>query len=187
MHVAVRAFVVWAAIVGAAVGLMAAPQSFAAEQAPPLKIAVVDVQFIMRDSKAAKTVHAEVEKQRNAYQNDLAQQENALRAADGQLNSERATLSKEAYQKKRQELDQQAAQLRKNVQTRKDELEKLFSNGIGQIRDALVQVVAEIAQAKGVTLVLYKSQVLLAANTYDITAETLKKLDAKLPSVKLTK
>jgi len=31
--------------------------------------------------------------------------------------------------------------------------------------------------------VLSKSQVLLAANEYDVTAEALKRLDAKLPSV----
>jgi len=153
----------------------------------PLIIAVLDVQQIMRDSKAAVGIQAELQRQRAAYQAELAQQENALLAADQDLAGQRATLSQEQYKQKREALDQQAMQLRRNVQGRKDELEELFNNSINQVRQALAQVVAEIAQEKGITLVLSKSQVVLSATGFDITADTLTKLDAKLPSVAVAK
>ena len=153
----------------------------------PLIIAVLDVQQIMRDSKAAVGIQAELQRQRAAYQAELAQQENALLAADQDLAAQRATLSQEQYKQKREALDQQAMQLRRNVQGRKDELEELFNNSINQVRQALAQVVAEIAQEKGITLVLSKSQVVLSANDFDITADALTKLDARLPSVAVAK
>ncbi|MEX0697659.1 MAG: OmpH family outer membrane protein [Dongiaceae bacterium] len=153
----------------------------------PIIVAVLDVQQIMRDSKAAVGIQAELQRQRAAYQAELAQQENALLAADQDLAGQRATLSQEQYKQKREALDQQAMQLRRNVQGRKDELEELFNNSINQVRQALAQVVAEIAQEKGITLVLSKSQVVLSATGFDITADTLTKLDAKLPSVAVAK
>ena|SRR3990170_3504883 len=153
----------------------------------PLVVAVLDVQQIMRESKAAAGIQAEIQRQRAAYQAELAQQENALLAADQDLASQRATLSQEQYKLKRQGLDEQAMQLRRNVQGRKDELEDLFNNSINEVRQALAQVVAEIAQEKGITLVLSKSQVVLSANGFDITADALSKLDARLPSVAVAK
>jgi len=153
----------------------------------PLVVAVLDVQQIMRDSKAAIGIQGEIQRQRAAYQTELAQQENALLVADQELAGQRATLSQEQYKQKRQDLDQQAMQLRRNVQERKDELENLFNTSINEVRQALAQVVAEIAQEKGITLVLSKSQVVLSANDFDITADALSKLDARLPSVAMAK
>jgi Skp family chaperone for outer membrane proteins len=59
----------------------------------------------------------------------------------------------------------------------------MFQNGMGTVRDTLLKIITDIATERGATLVLSKSQVLLAANEYDVTAEALKRLDAKLPSV----
>lgn len=147
----------------------------------PLVVAVLDVQQVMQESTAARGIQAEVERQRESFQAELAQQENALRAADQKLASERADLSQEEFVQRRQELDQQAAELRRNVQGRKEQLEQLFNNGVGQVRQALIEIVAEIAQARGITMVLSKSQVVLAANDFDITAEVMQRLNAKLP------
>ena len=50
---------------------------------------------------------------------------------------------------------------------------------------ALLQTCADIAKAKGLTMVLNKAMVVLNVASYDITKEALQKLDAKLASVKL--
>ena len=159
--------------------------SAVAQEAVPFKVAVLDVQQIMRESKAAKTMQAELEKRASAYDAEIAQREKALRTADQQLESQRASLSQADFQKKRDELRNQAEQFANDVQSRRQQLAKLRSSGLTQIRKALSEILQEIAKAKGITLVLSKSQILLSANAYDITAETLKKLDAKLPAVKL--
>ena len=48
----------------------------------PVSIAVIDIQQILRDSSAAKSVRAQVDKQKDAYQAQIVQQENALRDVD---------------------------------------------------------------------------------------------------------
>jgi outer membrane protein len=155
----------------------------AQETRTPLVVAVIDVQQIMQESTAARSIQTELERQREAFQAELAEQENALRASDQKLATERSGLSQEEFVQRRQELDQQAAQLRRNVQNRKEQLESLFNSGMGQVRQALLEIVAEIAQSRGITMVLSKSQVVLAANDFDITAEVMQRLNAKLPKV----
>lgn len=168
-----------------AMALIACATPAFAQQKPtgPLVVAIVDVQKILEDSKAAKTVQAALDKQRSSYQADISKQENALRAADQDLVRQRGTLSADAFDKKRQDLEQQAASLRRDVQTKRQQLDRMFQTSMDQIRTSLLQVIDEIAAERGATLVLSKTNVLLAANDYDITTEALKRLNVKLPTV----
>ncbi len=150
-------------------------------------IAVLDVPQIQRQSKAAKSIQAELEKQRAAYQAEIAKQEKSLRAADQQLKSQQATLSPEDYQKKRQEIEGQLDKLRQSAEARRVQLEKSMNAGSDQIRTALLKIVAEVAKARGATIVLNRLNVVWPGSALDITAETLKKLDEQLPKVTLPK
>jgi outer membrane protein len=154
-----------------------------AQQVPQTVVAVVDVQKVLEDSKASKSVQAALEKQRTAFQNDISQQENALRTADQDLSRQRATLSAEDYEKKRGELEQKAATLRRDVQTKRQQLDRMFQTAMNTIRTNLLQVIDEIAAERKATLVLSKNQVVLAAKEYEITDEAMKRLNAKLPTV----
>lgn len=167
--------------------ILAVPDSSpaAAQDAIPLKIGILDAQVIKRDSKAAKAMQAELKKKDAAYKAELVQKEKALLQAAQKLAADRKSLSAEEFEKRRQELNAQEDQYRKDALARQRQFQALEANGNAQITKALIEVVAEIAKAKGITLVMYKSEVLLTASAYEITAETLKKLDAKLPTVKL--
>ncbi len=167
--------------------ILAVPDSnrAVAQEPAPLKIAVLDAQLLMRDSKAAKVLQAELKKRRAAYEAELIKKEKALIQASQKLASERSTLSQTDFDKRRKELEAQAEQFRNDAQVRRQQFEKLESEGSSQIRKAIVEIVAEMAKANGITLVLDKSQILLSVSAYEITAETLKKLDVKLPTVNL--
>ncbi len=154
-----------------------------AQQAPQAVVAVVDVQKILEESKASKAVQAALEKQRTAFQNDISQQENTLRTADQDLSRQRATLSAEEYEKKRQDIEQKVATLRRGVQTKRQQLDRMFQSSMNTIRTTLLQAIDEIAAERKATLILSKSQVLLAAKEYDITDEAMKRLNAKLPTL----
>ena len=155
----------------------------AAQQAPQTVVAVVDVQKILEEAKASKAVQAALEKQRTAFQNDISQQENALRTADQDLSRQRATLSAEDYEKKRGELEQKAATLRRDVQSKRQQLDRMFQTSMNTIRTNLLQVIDEIAAERKATLVWANNQVVLAAKEYEITDDAMKRLNAKLPTV----
>ncbi len=154
------------------------------QNAPPI-VAVVDIQRLLRDSKAAKDIRAQLEKRRSAYQEEISEQEKELRAADDELARQRAILSTDAFQQKRTELQQRIAEVQRNVETRRQQLDKAFGEAMREIQVALVQIVEEMATQGGIDIVFAKSQVVLVRNQLDITDETLNRLDARLPSVKL--
>jgi Skp family chaperone for outer membrane proteins len=153
--------------------------------APPVVMGVIDIQYILSNAKAAKGVKAALEKQTAAYQAELAQQENSIRAADQQLQQQRSTLSQKDFDAKKAALGQQVEALRQRAATRNKQLQQMENGAMTQVEQALLQTCADIAKAKGLTMVLNKAMVVLNVASYDITKEALQKLDAKLGSVKL--
>jgi Skp family chaperone for outer membrane proteins len=176
------AFVLGAGTAGFAQTVPAAP---AAPSGQPVIMGVIDIQYILSNAKAAKGVKAALEKQAAAYQAELAQQENAIRTADQQLQQQRATLSQQDFDAKKAALGQQVEALRQKAATRNKQLQQMENGAMTQVEQALLQTTAEIAKAKGLTMVLNKAMVVLNVQSYDITKEALQKLDAKIASVKL--
>jgi Skp family chaperone for outer membrane proteins len=164
-----------------AVYLASSPTPVAAQDGAV--IAILDMQRILRDSKAAATLREEIDKQRLAHQSTLREQENALRTADQELARQRAVLSAEAFASKRKELQEQAYSLQQDFVSRQKEMEELFGRGIRQVRKALAEVAKEIADERGINLILLKATIVLASRELDITEEALQRLDDRLPSV----
>jgi outer membrane protein len=156
-----------------------------AQTAPPVNVAVLDLPVILRDSTAAQGVRTQIEGVRQRFQQELATQEQALQAEGQALETQRATMTAEQIQLKQQEIGQKIQQLRQQSELRRQQLEEAFNGAMDQVRQSVIQILTEIAQARGFTLVLNKSTVLLSANEYDITAEVLAQLNSRLPSVQV--
>ena len=157
----------------------------AAQTAPPVNVAVLDLPIILRDSTAAQGVRTQIEGVRQRFQQELATQEQALQAEGQALETQRATMTAEQIQLKQQEISQKIQQLRQQSELRRQQLEEAFNGAMDQVRQSVIQILTEIAQARGFTLVLNKSTVLLSANEYDITPEVLTQLNSRLPSVQV--
>lgn len=166
---------------GSAIAQTAAPSVAQAE----LPIAVVDVQGIMRAAKAAKAIHDQIETRRSAYQEEVAAEERRLRVAEQDLSQQRAVLAPDAYQQKVREFQTKVAEVQRQVQMRKRELDETFARAMNEVRKSLVAVVAEIAEQRGIKLVLFKSQIVIAEKFLDVSDETLQRLNERLPTVKV--
>ena len=151
----------------------------------PVVMGVMDVQFVLSNAKAAKGVRAALEKQAAAFQAELAQQENSIRAADQQLQQQRTTLAPQDYEAKRVDLGHKVEALRQKAASRNKQLQQMENGAMTQVEQALLQTTADIAKARGLTMVLNKAMVVLNVASYDITKEALQRLDARLSSVKL--
>ena len=165
-----------------------AQQQPAAAAAPPGGIiGIVDDQAVIQNSKAGKALQADLNKQYTTFKAEIGQQETALRNQAEQLQQQQATLAPEVFQKKRQELDQQVEQYRKNAQNKKDQLDRAQAAGLKQLRDIFGKVAAEVANARGMSLVLYRSSVAVWTAAVDITPDVQKRFDQALPAVTLPK
>ncbi len=156
-----------------------------AQEQPAIILGVVDFDLIMSQSKAGKNIKGQLEQQKTAFEAEYNKQRKTFRDAQQKLAGQRASLSDADFKKKVDELDAQGDKIEKALAQRKHALDTGVSKAIGQIRTALIEIVKDIATKREMTLVLNKSDIILAADAYDFTDEAMKALDAKLPAVKL--
>ncbi len=149
-------------------------------------VGVVNIQQIMRDSKAANSVRDQLKAKQQTFQADLEGKEKALQTEDQTLAAEsKITKDKTAFEQKVKDFQAKAATAQRDVQTKKADIDKAFAGALEQIQGNVLTIVKEVAAEKKLNLVLTSSQVLYNDTSLDITAEVQQRLDAKLPSVKV--
>src|SRR3954469_873532 len=150
--------------------LLAGQPRAALAELPAVVVAVVDVQFILQEAAASKSIQKQLEAQRDTYQNEISKQEDRLRAVEQELNRQRSALPPDAFGQKRREFEQQVADVQRTVQARKRVLDQAFNDSMAKVRDAVLQTVTEVAGEQKATLVLAKQQVVLAEKSLDLTS-----------------
>jgi outer membrane protein len=147
--------------------------------------AVIDYQRVLREAKAAKSIREQIEARRKLYQDQIAKEEQKLNDADKELAKQRAVLSAEAFNGKRQEFQKKVGTVQRMVQERRRTLDQVSSSALNQVRNAMIEIVSDLSEERGFNLVLPSSAVLLFSPQIDLTQEVIKRLDGKLPSVKV--
>jgi outer membrane protein len=156
-----------------------------AQSQPEIVIGVVDFDLIMNESKAGKSIKSQYDQKKSAFDADYEQKRKAFKDDEQKLGAQRSTLSADEFGKKVDELDAKGKAIEKSLAQTKQALDANLKKAVSQIRSALLEIVADIAKKRNLTLVLNKADIILAADAYDFTDEAMKRLDAKLPSVKL--
>jgi Skp family chaperone for outer membrane proteins len=149
----------------------------------PLKIAVIDLQAVLADSKAGKSIQAQLEKLRKDFQEEFQKQEEKLRTEDQELSKQREKMAAEDFTKKRREFEGKVAAMQRDAQEKRRQLEQAVGRATGELQGKVFQVVGKIAEDRNINLVLSRTQVFLAQKSFDITIDTIKNLDAQITSV----
>jgi len=169
-------------------GGIAIPVHSAAAQAAqnvPLVVGTLDLQTILKQSKAGQSLEQALLAKSKAINAEIGKTEKDLRARRQQLEQQRSSMPPADFQAKLSQLDKEFDALRKTASAKRKELEQARNKGLEQISKTLDGVIRDIAQKRGLTLVINKSLVVLAAENWDITTEVQKGLDAKLPKVSI--
>jgi outer membrane protein len=161
-------------------GLAASP--LAAEQAPPT-ILIVDMQQILEQAKAAKQVSETLNQQFSAYSKEVAQQEDELQKGRGELERQRTVLAPDVYNGRARELQQRYDELSKVVQSRQQALQQSYKEAMTKVETAALEVIADLVKERKANLVMAKQALVFEDESMDVTAETIARLDKKLPSV----
>ena len=154
-----------------------------AQEIPLPKIGIVDVQLVLRDSKAAKSIRPEYDKMRKAFQKQVSEQEQQLRQAEQELSRQRAILAPEAFTQKRRAFSEEARKAQSSVQARRRLLDKSFNDTKNVILKNLIIVAREVADDRKLNMLLEKRFVFLSAKTIDVTEEVIARLDKRLPKL----
>lgn len=176
----------WPLVLVAISMLIAAPISAPLAQLnrPPI-IGVIDIQAVLRASAAVQSLSRQVESQRQAALETVRIREAALRAADIDLAQRRASLSAEDYAEERSKLEAEGMELQRQAEQERRSLDQLFSRGMSQVQQVLVQISQDIARENNLDLMLAKTAVIIVRPEFDFTEEALKRLNAQLADVAL--
>ena len=147
-------------------------------------LAVLNVQKIYRDAVAAVKLREDIDVGREKARAGLAAKEKKLLEADQALKQQRAILSADAFAKKSQDIGNQVTELQRDVANQRKANEEKYARGIAEIQKAVVVIVSEIADERKLDIVLTSSAVVLQSMAIEITDETMKRLNERLPQVK---
>ena len=179
-----------AAIALAALSVSALP-GFALAQAagnkvPPAIIAVIDSQRVNREAAALKNARQQLEQFRFSFQSEIAKEEEKLRAEEQEIARQRSVLAPEAFEQRRQAFQAKVVDLQKRIQERSQSLEKMLNGVREQVTVQVIEILKGLAQERGFNMVLDRAQVqIFIGDSIDITPEVLKRLDQRLPTVKV--
>jgi len=174
----------------------APPATPAAPPAPPppasappaaapmsLTVLVVDVQALLQNSKAAKMVRGQIEQKRNEYTKEISHQEEALRAERDTLQRQQASMSADTLNQKGREFQQKVNDLERNVQGKRQALEKSNGEALSKIQEEMLKIIADIAKDRKANLVFQRADLVLFDQSFDVTDEVLQKLDEQMPTL----
>jgi outer membrane protein len=174
----------WLAMIAFIGSGLAAAEDEDAKQVP-LNVAILDVQRVFQNAAAVKSIQATMRSYIEAYRTGTQREEEEIRAAQQELAKKREVLSGEQYEAERRKLEQRLLEAQARVQERKRGLDETQQQGMNAVQMTLNSIVTEIANEKGITLILRKDQTVLSATALEITDEVLNRLNARLPTIEV--
>ncbi|MCH2546343.1 MAG: OmpH family outer membrane protein [Alphaproteobacteria bacterium] len=147
------------------------------------EIVTINIQSILRDSAAAKSAKTLIDNKRNQYQGELKTIEDKLRKEDKSLSEKRSILSPEALEQEKRKFAEQVTNAQKDVQDKRERLGEAYNEAVGEIQEAVMKIVGDMAKARGFKIVIPTNNLVYATPELDITQDVLSQLDKDLPRV----
>ena len=149
------------------------------------KIAVIDINLIIRDALAFNAIREQISKYRKIFQAEIQKEEEALRNANQELARQRTLLSTEAFAEKRRSFEKRVAQVQRLVQQRKQNLDRSQGAAMEEIQKSLNKIISEVAVELDISLIMRKDQTILANKLLRITKVVLDRLNVAMPTIKV--
>jgi outer membrane protein len=151
----------------------------------PINIGVIDINMIVRDALAFKSIRKQIDKYRKVFQTEIQKEEEALRNANKELTRQRTLLSAEAFAEKRGNFEKRVGEVQRLVQQRKQNLDRAQGAAMGKIQESLQDIVTAFAVEQDLSLILRKDQTILASKGLLITKVVLDRLNTAMPTIKV--
>ena len=152
---------------------------------PAPKMAIVDVQAVVRNSQAGKSAREQMEDITRKEKASLAAEEKKLRARDQELQQQRAILTPEVYTQRQQKLQADVGNLQNRSRNLRLTLDRGFRRTLDQITLVLIDELGKLTTELDLNVILRRSQIVIAVDDFDITKIALERLDKRLPSIEL--
>ncbi|MBV9655759.1 MAG: OmpH family outer membrane protein [Acetobacteraceae bacterium] len=150
---------------------------------PAAVIGVLGVPEIMRACTAAQEIERVIGERRQKLNDDAQKEQAAWRDLQQQLVNQRSNLSADQIRAKERELQERITDAQRQFRDRNRIIQEAAQFSLAQIERTLVAVIRQVAESRGMNLVLHRNQVALNVNEFDVTDAVAQQLNKVLPSV----
>ena len=153
---------------------------------PNTSIAIVDLNLILSDSKAAINATKQFEAFQKSTEDEILASDEKMLDERNKLIEQQSVIAPEAFELKAKDYEKklQTYQVKKQEKLRK--LEGVLQRARNEILESVKPILEDLSKELGVTVILEKNSVLLSASNMDITETVIKKLNKKLPKIKVS-
>lgn len=164
-----------------------APASAAAgeEDAKLNPILVVDLDWIRRQSAAARSIEAQAEKIRADLQESFEPRQRALAAEEKALVVLRKSLDANAFEARAARFEKQVRLLRRERRVQAQALRGAISEAREQLERAMQPIFADLMAEREAAIMIDNRSVVISVKALDVTQTAMKRLDAILPSLEV--
>ncbi len=155
--------------------------------ATTLKIALLDLASIRRQSLVVKNISDQILAYRDGFRENIQKEEAALKTANQELAKKRTLLSPEAFAQERRNFEQKVLAVQQLVQKSKRALDQAQAAAMVEVEKVLNKIITGIAEERNLNLILRQDITILASRSLEITGDVLKQLNEQLPTVKVDK
>ena len=149
------------------------------------KIVYIDMDKIMKLSKAGKTVIEKINSQKKKDVNKFRKIEEDLKAQEMDLINKKNVLSSEEFNKKIESLTKKINDYRRLRQEAIDTSTNNRLNASADFANKIKPILAEYAGENNIDMVIQKKNIIMGKSNLDITNEILKIVDSKISKLKI--
>jgi outer membrane protein len=149
--------------------------------AADVRIAVIDFQRILDDSRAGKAAQETINQQGRQMEAELKAKGDALEQMKEQLQKDALVMSKETREEKEREFRIQINEFRESQQEFAKKAREMQMRAMGKIRQDIDTLAKAYAEEKGFTLMIEKQEagVIYVPAQLDVTDEIIRRYDAQ--------
>lgn len=146
-------------------------------------VAVLDLQRIMKDSLAAKSLRDQIEKKREQFQGEISKDEERLRKRDKELAEQRNVMAADKFEQEKNSFKNEVESVQREVQKKRVQLDRAYAKSLEEVQNAVSAVVKEVSAEQKLAMTVPAGGTVFYDPKLDITETVLSRLDKKLAKV----
>jgi len=152
---------------------------------PAAAVGVIGLPEVMRASLAAQHADRIIGERREKLNEDAQKEQMVWRDLQQALARDRARLTPDQIRARERELQERITAAQRSFRDRNRIIQEAAQFAINQVQSSLIAVIRQVADSRGMNLVLHRSQVALNVNEFDISDKVAEELNRILPKVEV--
>tara|TARA_X000000950_G_scaffold285092_1_gene389912 strand:+ start:1551 stop:2069 length:519 start_codon:yes stop_codon:yes gene_type:complete len=149
------------------------------------KIVYLDVEKIMQESKAGKSLVSQFKKKREVSISNFKKREKEIIDKEKKLISQKNILSKEEFEKKLRELRTDISNYQKERSKKSNEITQSRIKASSNLINRLSPILEEYSKKNSIRIIVQKKHIVMGKKEDDITKDIMEIVNQKIKSIKI--